>query len=59
MKVVMIHPHKLGESDNKNYEKSGKARLSLTRGGKFHFVGKINKCRLRNGDLEDLGIILN
>lgn len=44
MKVLMIHPHKLGESDNKNYEKSGRARLSLTRGGKFHFVGKINKC---------------
>lgn len=59
MKVVMIHPQKLGESDNKNYEKSGKALLSLTRGRKFHFVGKKNKCRLRNGDLKDLGIILN
>lgn len=40
MQVVMIHPHKLGESDNKNYEKSEMALLSLTRGGKFHLLEK-------------------
>lgn len=59
MKVVMIHPQKLGESDNKNYEKSGEGTPLTDQGKELHFVGKKNKCRLRNGDLKDLGIILN
>ena len=59
MKVVMIHPQKLGESDNKNYEKSGEGTPLTDQGKEIPLCWKKNKCRLRNGDLKDLGIILN